>query len=110
MVEVVNRGLATVEPAWTGRPDHELYVRLFELGISTEKGFDSAQSILHYLGSLLLSIEIRIRDAATSATDEQRGREHQNRCVQSVVGSLEGHSQRKLYVQASFEFIFIFWH
>ncbi|KAG8943793.1 hypothetical protein FRC04_002487 [Tulasnella sp. 424] len=89
MIEVIGRGLATVEFKWKGKPDHELYVRLFELGLSSGIRISGARPILEHFGSLLLYIEIRIRDQAISERDGQRGREHQVRCVQSVVGSLK---------------------
>ncbi|KAG8967069.1 hypothetical protein FRC05_002283 [Tulasnella sp. 425] len=99
MVALVSRALATVNVDWMWKPSYGVYVRLFELGLFSERGFygsirtlSETPRILGHLGSILLSIEVVIRDEAASSAGAQRGREHQNRCIQSVVESLGARS------------------
>lgn len=108
MVALVSRALATVNVDWMWKPSYGVYVRLFELGLFSERGFygsiralSEAPRILGHLGSILLSIEVVIRDEAASSAGAQRGREHQNRCIQSVVESLGARSGWFRYVRAT---------
>lgn len=92
MIKVIARALATVEPNWTYRPNHELYVQLFELSVLAAKNIRNSRLVLEHLGTLLLSIEIRIRDETTSESVGKIGREQQNRCLQSAVECIKASS------------------
>ncbi|KAG8938088.1 hypothetical protein FRC00_005349 [Tulasnella sp. 408] len=74
-------------------PDHEIFVWLFELcllpGRSEIHEFHQHQALEH-VDHHLLSLENRIREESASEIDRQRGRDYQNRYVQSIVGFCAG--------------------
>lgn len=88
MFRTISSALATVSSEWGGKPDHEIYVRLFELCLQLPgrdgKPTDDQDALLEHFDAHLLSIERQIRDKNTSETDRQRGRALQIRYVQSV--------------------------
>ncbi|KAG8937423.1 hypothetical protein FRC00_005741 [Tulasnella sp. 408] len=81
------RPLATVRTQWRGKPDHEIYVWLFELYLLPgRKGISEIDQrlVLEDVDYHLLSLENWIRDEGASEIDRQRGRDYQNRYVQSI--------------------------
>ncbi|KAG9033340.1 hypothetical protein FS837_002487 [Tulasnella sp. UAMH 9824] len=87
MFETVANALNTVTAQWRGKPDHEIYVWLFELRLLHGKNGTSTFSqhpILERFDDHLISIESRMRDENASETDRQHGRDYQNRYVRSV--------------------------
>ncbi|KAG9028813.1 hypothetical protein FS837_003776 [Tulasnella sp. UAMH 9824] len=87
MFGTISRALATVSAQWRGKPDHELYVWLFELCLLSEMKsiYEVDQHpVLERVHDHLLSLENWIREEGASEIDGQRGRDYQNRYVQSV--------------------------
>ncbi|KIO24242.1 hypothetical protein M407DRAFT_26357 [Tulasnella calospora MUT 4182] len=92
ILSVITSALATVKSQWSGKPGHELYVRLFELCLLPEMASHSSldnNTVLQILSDLLQAIEIHIRDETILEVKRHRGRENQNRCVQLVVEYLK---------------------
>ncbi|KAG8938090.1 hypothetical protein FRC00_005351 [Tulasnella sp. 408] len=87
MFGTISRALATVSAQWRGKPDHEIYVWLFELYLLPgRKGISEFDQrlVLEDLDHHLLSLENRIREEGASEIDRQRGRDYQNRYVQLI--------------------------
>ncbi|KAG8913138.1 hypothetical protein FRC00_002965 [Tulasnella sp. 408] len=87
MFRTISTALTTVTTQWEGKPNHEIYVWLFELCLLPgwkEISILSQHPILERVDDHLLSVESRIRDENASGTDRQQGRDSQNRYVQSV--------------------------
>ncbi|KIO21797.1 hypothetical protein M407DRAFT_28610 [Tulasnella calospora MUT 4182] len=94
MFQTISRALTTLSAEWTGKPDHEVYVRLFKLCLLPGRKDVSAvdqHAVLEHLDDHLLSIEHRIRSWGASETDRQRGRDQQNRCIQAVANCFVAH-------------------
>ncbi|KAG8933522.1 hypothetical protein FRC00_013115 [Tulasnella sp. 408] len=89
MFDTISRALATVNGQWRGKPDHEIYVWLFELcqspGRKDISEFDQ-HTVLEHVDDNLLSLENRVREEGASEIDRQHGRDCQNRYVQAVAG------------------------
>ncbi|KAG8958145.1 hypothetical protein FRC00_003006 [Tulasnella sp. 408] len=87
MFRTISTALATVTAEWEWKPNHEIYVWLFELCLLPGRKEISAISqhpIVERVDNHLIAIESRIRDENASGTDRQQGRDYQNRYVQSV--------------------------
>ncbi|KAG8915278.1 hypothetical protein FRC01_003719 [Tulasnella sp. 417] len=87
--QTISRALATVRAQWriAFPPDREVYVWLFEFCLSPERkevSIADQLAVLEHVDDHLLSIEPWIRSGDVSVTDRQRGRDYQNRYVQSV--------------------------
>lgn len=102
MFRTITEALTTVRAHWTGKPDHEIYVRLFELcllpgrkGVST---VDQCTALL-CVDDHLLSIERRVRDQNASKKHRQSGRDNQERYIHAATNFVEAHKDSPLYVQ-----------
>ncbi|KIO18112.1 hypothetical protein M407DRAFT_32214 [Tulasnella calospora MUT 4182] len=101
MFQTTSRALSTVSAEWGGKPDHEIYVWLFELSLLRGKKEVSApdqHAVLEHFGDHLLSIERGIRSWRASETDRQRGRDQQNRCIQAVANFFVAQEDSSQYV------------
>ncbi|KAG9029875.1 hypothetical protein FS837_003451 [Tulasnella sp. UAMH 9824] len=93
MFATMSEALSTVTDQWRGKPNHEIYVWLFELCLLPGRKEISAFSqhpILERVDDHLISIERRIRGENASETDRQHGRDYQNRYVRylwTLIGS-----------------------
>ncbi|KAG8932766.1 hypothetical protein FRC01_012395 [Tulasnella sp. 417] len=89
MFQTILRALATVSARWKSewKPDYEIYAWLFEFWLSPERkevSIPDQLAVLEHVGDHLLSIERWIRSGDLSMMDRRRGRDYQNRYVQSV--------------------------
>ncbi|KAG8938089.1 hypothetical protein FRC00_005350 [Tulasnella sp. 408] len=86
MFRTISTALSTVGDQWKGKPDHGIYVWLFELclspGSKRTPEFDQ-HTVLEHVDDHLLSLENRIREEGASEIVRQRGRDYQNRYVQA---------------------------
>lgn len=102
MFQTISIALTTVNSHWEGKPDHEIYVRLFELCLLPgRKGvsIDGRHAVLECVDAHLLSIEHRIRDKNTSEEDRKHERDHRNRYLQSVTDFFEDCQDSSRYVR-----------
>lgn len=101
MFEAIARSLTTVSAEWEGKPDHEIYVRLFELCLlpgRKEVSTGRQGVVFERVGNHLLPIERRIRSGGVSQADRQRLRDQQDRCVHAVAEFFVVHEDLPRYV------------
>ncbi|KIO18414.1 hypothetical protein M407DRAFT_31918 [Tulasnella calospora MUT 4182] len=86
MFQMICRAVINVNAQWRRKPDHDIYVWLFELCLLHGRKEISAgcHDVLDHVDDHLLPIERQIRSWRVSETDRQRGRDQRNRCVQAV--------------------------
>lgn len=100
MFQTISTALATASAEWVEKPDHEIYVQLFELCFLPGRKEVSAhdyRTVLERVDFHLISIERGIRNKDVSQIDPQRGRASQNRCIQSVAKFLGAHGEFSRY-------------
>ncbi|KAG8917496.1 hypothetical protein FRC01_002408 [Tulasnella sp. 417] len=87
MVQTISAALTTARTQWGSKPDHEIYVGLFELCLLPGRKVILTADYHAVLGDIdahLISIERLVRNKDTSKTDRQNGREQQNRCIRAA--------------------------
>lgn len=86
MFQTISTALATVAAQWEGKPNHEIYVWLFELCLLPGRKICTfyQHPILERVVDHLITIESWIRDRNNPETNPQEGRDYQNRYIQSV--------------------------
>ncbi|KIO18413.1 hypothetical protein M407DRAFT_31917 [Tulasnella calospora MUT 4182] len=106
MFQTISRALTTMSAEWIRKPNHEIYVRLFELCLLPGREGISAEvqdAVLEHFDDHLLSVELRIRDKNASETDRQQGRDYQNRYVQSVADCFRAYNGKWSPIGASLQ-------
>lgn len=102
MFGTISSALNTVKDEWRRKPNHEVYVMLFRLCLSPRRKGISTAAYHAVIGSVddhLLSIERLVRDQSASETDRQRGRDHQNQYIQSIVDFYGADQDSSRYVE-----------
>lgn len=102
MFQTISKALITVNAQWIWKPNHGIYIWLFELCLLPgwkEMSKVEQNAILKRVDDHLISTESWIRDENTPEIDRQLGRDYQNRYVQSVAAFFRAHMASSRYVQ-----------
>lgn len=102
MFGTISSALETVTDPWRRKPNHKIYVMLFRLCLlpgRKEIPTASYQAVIGSIDDHLLSIESLVRDQDASEAARQRGRDHQNQYIQSVVDIFGADQDLSQYVE-----------